>query len=181
MPQDLVELERRLARVEAHERIGALMAEYLYLVDRKPDPDRIAALFSEDAIWEPRGNLALEQQPSCGREAIRELFAGIPKAMPFLAHFITNASIDVAADAQTAHGRWHTFELLTMASPAEQIVQLAWYENDFAREGEEWKIKQIRFEDSLSFPFAEGWEATRFVSLVTGVSFPHPGPKASAA
>jgi ketosteroid isomerase-like protein len=175
MPEE-TDVARRVARLEAEQEIERLMAEYLYLVDREPDPDRIAALFSEDGVWEPRGNLAVDQQTARGRAAVRELFAGVAGAMPFLAHFITNAAVEVADDGRTARGRWHTFELMSLADPPVQVVQLAWYENDFVREGEEWRIAHIRFEDSLSFPFSEGWGATRFVSLVTGQSHPYPGP-----
>lgn len=170
------DLERRVAQLEAREQIEAVMAEYLYLADRNPDPDRIAALFTAEAVWEPRGNLAVEQVPTHGREAIRELFAALPATMSFGAHFITNAVVEVAADLGSAHGRWHTLELLTKENPTVQVFQLAWYENDFVREGEEWKLSHIRFEDSLSFPFTEGWAETRFVSLVSGESFPWPGP-----
>ncbi len=174
------DLERRVARLEARERIEAVMAEYLYLSDRELDPDRIAALFTAEATWEPRGNLAVEQVPTHGREAIRELFAALPGMMSFGAHFITNAVVEVSADLASARGRWHTLELLTKENPTVQVLQLAWYENDFVREGEEWKIDRIRFEDSLSFPFTEGWAETRFVSLVSGESFPWPGPAAGA-
>lgn len=172
------DIERRLVRLESQREIEALMAEYLYLVDREPDADRIAELFSEDGVWEPRGNLAVDQQASRGREQIRRLFAGVGGSMPFLAHFITNAKIEVADDLRTAHGRWHAFELMTMTMKDDpvQVVQLAWYENDFVREDDRWRIAHIRFEDSLSFPFEEGWSATRFVSLVTGESHPYPGP-----
>lgn len=174
------DVERRLARLESRGEIEALMAEYLYLVDRDPDPDRIAALFSAEAVWEPRGNLALEQPISRGREEIRGLFTAVPESMPFLAHYITNGAVEVADDLDSARGRWHTFELLSIKDPPVQVVQLAWYQNDFVREGGEWKISHIRFEDTLSFPFSEGWSETRFVSLVSGQSFPHPGPAAGA-
>lgn len=170
------DLERRVAKLEAAREIEALMAEYLYLVDREPDPDRIAALFTADAVWEPRGNLAVDQSPARGREEIRELFAAVPGGMPFLAHYITNASVRLAADLESAHGRWHAFELMTLKEPPVQMVQLAWYENDFVREDGRWRIAHIRFEDSLSFPYLEGWAETRFVSLVTGESHPYPGP-----
>lgn len=174
-------LERRVARLEARQQIEAVMAEYLHLADRNPDPDRIAALFCEDAVWEPRGNLAIEQQPTHGREAIRELFGALPQTMSFGAHFITNAVVEIDEEMNTAHGRWHSFELLTKENPQMQVVCLAWYENDFVREGEEWKIKHIRFEDELSFPYLDGWAETRFVSLVSGESFPHPGPAVSGS
>jgi hypothetical protein len=170
------ELEGRILRLEAESEIKALMAEYLYLVDREPDPDRIAALFTVDGVWEPRGNLAVDQSPARGRDGVRELFAAVPEGMPFLAHYITNASVTVDPDAERAHGRWHAFELMTLKEPSVQMVQLAWYENDFAREDGRWRISHIRFEDSLSFPYLEGWAETRFVSLVTGESHPYPGP-----
>jgi ketosteroid isomerase-like protein len=167
-------LEQRLDRIESREEIEGVMAEYLYLADRDPDADKIAALFTEAATWEPRGNFALEQSPTHGRAAIRELFAGLGGTMSFGAHFITNAVVEV--DGDSAHGRWHTLELLTKENPTVQIMQTAWYENDFERVDGRWRIGHIRFEDTLSFPFVEGWAETRFVSLVSGESFPHPGP-----
>jgi ketosteroid isomerase-like protein len=174
-----LDLEGRLERIESREEIEAVMAEYLYLADRDPDADKIAALFTEGAIWEPRGNFALEQTPTHGRAAIRELFAGLAGTMSFGAHFITNAVVDVDVVGATAHGRWHTLELLTKENPTVQILQTAWYENDFERVDGRWLIKHIRFEDTLSFPFVEGWAETRFVSLVSGERFPHPGPAAT--
>lgn len=173
------DLEGRLERIESREEIEAVMAEYLYLADRDPDADKIAALFTEEAIWEPRGNFALEQAPTHGRAAICELFAGLAGTMSFGAHFITNAVVDVDVEGATAHGRWHTLELLTKENPTVQILQVAWYENDFERVDGRWLIKHIRFEDTLSFPFVEGWAQTRFVSLVSGERFPHPGPTAA--
>jgi ketosteroid isomerase-like protein len=174
-----LDLEGRLERIESREEIEAVMAEYLYLADRDPDADKIAALFTEGATWEPRGNFALEQTPTHGRAAIRELFAGLAGTMSFGAHFITNAVVDVDVAGATAHGRWHTLELLTKENPTVQILQIAWYENDFERVDGRWLIKHIRFEDTLSFPFVEGWAQTRFVSLVSGERFPHPGPAAT--
>ena len=173
------DLARRVARLEAREEIGELMAAYLYLADRDPDADKIADLFSEDAIWEPRGNFALEQEASHGRETIRALFAALPQTMSFGAHFITNSVVEIADDLETARGRWHTFELLTKENPTVQLAQIAWYDNDFVRVDGRWRIERIRFEDTLSFPFVEGWAETRFVSLVSGESFPHPGPGAA--
>lgn len=173
------DLARRVARLEAREEIGELMAEYLYLADRDPDADKVAALFAEDAVWEPRGNFALEQEPSEGREAIRELFAALPQTMSFGAHYVTNAVIEVGADLETARGRWHTLELLTKENPTVELAAVAWYDNDFVRVDGRWRFQRIRFEDALCFPFAEGWSETRFVSLVSGERFPHPGPGAA--
>jgi hypothetical protein len=170
------DFERRLDRLESIQEIEGLMAEYLYLVDREPDPERIAALFSADAIWEPRGNLALDQDASRGREEIRDLFSAVSDSMPFLAHYITNCSIELAEDHKTARGRWHAFELMSLTEPAVEVVQLARYENDFVRADDGWRLQHIRFEDTLSFPYLDGWAETRFVSLVSGRSFPHPGP-----
>lgn len=172
-------LAERLERIESRTEIEGVMAEYLYLADRDPDADKIAALFTAEAIWEPRGNFALEQAPTHGRAAIRELFAGLGGTMSFGAHFITNAVVEIEPGGAAAHGRWHTLELLTKENPTVEIFQVAWYENDFERVDGRWRISHIRFEDTLSFPFVEGWAETRFVSLVSGERFPHPGPSAA--
>src|SRR4051794_25836036 len=174
-----VSVAERLDRIESREEIEAVMAEDPYLADRDPDADKIAALFTVEAIWEPRGNFALEQTPTHGQAAIRELFAGLGATMSFGAHFITNSVIEIEPGATRAHGRWHTLELLTKENPTVEIFQVAWYENDFERVDGRWRISHIRFEDTLSFPFTEGWSETRFVSLVSGESFPHPGPAAA--
>ena len=51
----LVEMEQRVRDLEAADEIRNLKAEYAAACDDNYDPDRIAALFIEDATWESPG------------------------------------------------------------------------------------------------------------------------------
>ena len=98
------DLERRVARLEAREEIGEVMAEYLYLADRDPDADKIAAVQRGCGLGAAR-QLRARTQPTHGREAIRELFAGLSETMSFGAHYVTNPVIEIDEDLERAHGR----------------------------------------------------------------------------
>jgi len=171
---DIAALTARLAQLEAKEAIAAVMAEYAFKVDHHLPADEIAELFTEDAVWEARGNLA-EFGVTRGRSAIRDLFASLPESLSFTAHYLTNPHITVNADATAGRGRWHTFELSTTTTgEGEQICMVAWYDNDFVKVDDAWKISHIRFEDIAVFPFSEGWLRTRYISPITLARTPHP-------
>ncbi len=159
---------RRLEVLEAKEHIATVMAEYLFQVDRPRDRDVLSELFARGAVWEALGNLA-EMGITTSRDAIVDMLVALPETLSFTAHFIGNPVIDVAADATTGRGRWHTLELMSKGGddPAE-IVCVAWYDNEFVREEGKWRISHVRYEDSLVFPFTEGWRDTRYVSMLTG-------------
>lgn len=168
----LEDLIQKVNRLEADREIRAVMAEYLYRVDRSEPAEAIAELFTEDAVWEARGHLA-EFGTTQGRRAIADMFAGLPGSLPFTAHFVTNPVVVVSEDATTARGRWHTLELATTADPSEQLVMVAWYDNDFVRVGDTWQIHHVRYEDSVVFPYADGWIDTRYISSLTLERIPH--------
>jgi ketosteroid isomerase-like protein len=67
----LERMERRLQALEDAEAIRNLKARYAALCDDQYDADGIAALFTEDALWESPALGRFE-----GREAIRGFFRG---------------------------------------------------------------------------------------------------------
>jgi SnoaL-like domain len=159
---------RRIEVLEAKDQIATVMAEYLFQVDRPRDRDVLNQLFAANAVWEALGNLS-EMGVTTSREAIVEMLVALPDTLSFTAHFIGNPVIEVSDDVMTGRGRWHTLELMSKGGdePAE-IVCVAWYDNEFVHEGGKWRLSHIRYEDSLVFPFTEGWRDTRYVSLLTG-------------
>lgn len=169
------ELVQRVQRLEAREQIASVMAEYLYQVDRPRQRHVLATLFADDAVWEAQGNLS-EMGTTTSGKAIVDMLVSVPETLPYTAHFITNPVIDMAPDGASARGRWHTLELIAKGgeAPAE-LVCIAWYDNDFVRRDGRWQISHVRYEDSLVFPFDEGWHDVRYVSLVTGERTGHQG------
>jgi hypothetical protein len=168
--------QRRLEALEAKDQIATVMAEYLYQVDRSRDRLVLNGLFSDGAVWEACGNLS-EMGVTTSREAIVDMLVALPETLSFTAHFIGNPVIEVASDARTGRGRWHTLELMSKGGdkPAE-VVCIAWYDNEFVRQDGRWQISHVRYEDSLVFPFTEGWRDTRYVSLLSGERISQPTP-----
>src|SRR5690349_24045028 len=94
---DLARLERRLQALEDAEAIRNLKARYAALCDEQYDADRIAMLFTEDALWESPGLGRFE-----GREAIRGFFRGASSIFSFAIHYSLNGQIEVEGDAAQA-------------------------------------------------------------------------------
>ena len=95
-------LERRLRALEDAEAIRNLKARYAAHCDDNYNPDAIAALFTEDAVWESPSLGRFE-----GREAIRDFFVGASKIFTFAIHYSLNGQIQVDGDA--AKAQWYLF------------------------------------------------------------------------
>jgi ketosteroid isomerase-like protein len=162
----LAAVEERLDRADSQRAIAHLMYRYIYACDELKDADRIAELFTEDAVWEGQGNFA-EFGSTVGRDAIREMFVENPTMLPFTAHFLTNPVIGLSMDGEKGWGQWHTLEAATLREGRAQVWMAAWYDNDFVRVDGDWRIRRIRYRDRFVAPYEEGWLRTRYVSPLT--------------
>ncbi len=70
--------------------IRHLKARYAAYCDDQYNPEGLAALFTEDAVWESQGLGRFE-----GRDAIREFFRGASQLFTFAIHYSLNGQIDV--------------------------------------------------------------------------------------
>jgi hypothetical protein len=159
-------LEERLWRVEARQAVEHLMYHYIRGCDLLKDATYISSLFTEDAVWEGQGHLA-EFGRTVGREEIRQMFVENPTMLPFTAHYLTNAVVTLSLDGTKAYGQWHTLEAATLKGGAAQVWMLAFYDNDFLREGDDWRIRHIRYRDMCVVPYEDGWLKTEYVSPLT--------------
>ena len=75
--------------------------------DDQYNPDGLAALFTEDAVWESQGFGRFE-----GRDAIRAFFRGASQLFTFAIHYSLNGQIDVQGD--TARAQWYLFMPCTL-------------------------------------------------------------------
>jgi hypothetical protein len=154
-------LERRLAEVEAVQAIQNLKSEYGTLADArytrsgvKDQPevdriaDRIAALFSEDGVWD--GGAALGRCE--GRDAIRERFR--EPTLLFSWHFFVKPEIRVSG--RTAMGTWDVLALCT--SPDGRALWMVGAEHDeYACVDGVWLHTRMRLEPTLMAPHETGW------------------------
>lgn len=149
-------IETRLARLEAVERIRNLKGRYCRLCDGDHaggfDPEKIAALFTEDGVWDAGPGMRFE-----GRSAIAQFFAAIPASMGFARHHATNPEINVAADAMSAVGRWHLFEPATLRDGDRAFWIFGRYEDAYVRVGSEWLFRSVRVDILANAPYETGW------------------------
>lgn len=159
-------LQVRLDRADAERAIAHVMYRYIYACDELKDANRIASYFTEDAIWEGRGNFA-EFGQTVGRDAIHQMFVDNPVMLPFTAHFLSNPIVGLSYDGNEGWGQWHVLEAATLRDKSAQVWIAAWYENDFVKVGDDWRIKHIRYTDSFVVPYEEGWLKARYVSPIS--------------
>jgi ketosteroid isomerase-like protein len=151
----LERLERRLQALEDAEAIRNLKARYAALCDQQYDADGIAALFTEDALWDSPGLGRFE-----GREAIWNFFLGASGIFSFAIHYSLNGQIEVEGDMARAH--WHLFTPCTVAAGNQAMWRASIDHETYARVNGIWMFASKRSEPLMNAPFETGWADTRF-------------------
>jgi uncharacterized protein (TIGR02246 family) len=154
-PARIERLERRLQVLEDAEAIRNLKARYAALCDRQYDADRIAALFTEDALWDSPGLGRFE-----GREAIRNFFQGASKIFSFAIHYSLNGQIEIGDD--TARAQWYLFMPCLVAAGNRAMWRASIDHETYARVDGTWMFRTKRSEPLMNVPFETGWAQTRF-------------------
>ena len=137
------DIEKRLSRMEDIEAIKQLIARYAKAADHNGDPAMMAPCFSADAVWNCEGIGRWE-----GRDAV---VAGLREtctvALPWALHYMTQPTITVAEDGQTAAGEYYLWELAKVTpeggGAAEDTWIGGWYESQFRKENGAWLFNHI--------------------------------------
>src|SRR5882757_8807385 len=151
----LERLERRLQALEDAEAIRNLKARYAALCDDNYNANGIAALFTEDAVWDSPGLGRFE-----GRDAIRDFFRGAGGIFSFAIHYSLNGQIHV--DGDTAHAQWYLFMPCTLADGNRAMWRASIEHEHYRRVDDAWLYTEKRSRPLMNSPFAEGWARTRF-------------------
>ena len=150
------ELRDRVRHLEDIEALRNLKAEYAAACDDNYDPDRLAALFVEDATWESQGMGRYE-----GREAIREFFRGISGHFVFALHYGLNPQIEVTGD--TAWGRWYLFMPCTVGDTGKAMWRAGLDEEEYVRVQGKWMYQSKKSVPFFHTTFEEGWAKRQFI------------------
>ncbi|HTY56039.1 MAG TPA: nuclear transport factor 2 family protein [Candidatus Binataceae bacterium] len=150
------DLEERIQRIEDIEAIRKLKARYCAFCDNGYDAHGLAALFTEDAVWDGGAFGYFE-----GRKAIHDFFAGISKRLSFAMHYVMNPLIDVEGDHAT--GRWYLFEPCTFDG-SEPVWGAAYYDDRYIKVGGVWKFQSVKITSSFWTPYEQGWVKKRSVA-----------------
>ena len=154
------DLEARIQRLEDIEAIRQLKAHYCAACDDSYDADRLAALFTEDAVWDGGRTFGVAE----GREAIRAHFRGASDRVTIARHQVMNPIIDI--DGDRASGHWLLFQPCTAAGTGgtEQAVWLAaTYTDGYARTDDGWLIARTEIDVAFFTPFDAGWARQPFL------------------
>jgi uncharacterized protein (TIGR02246 family) len=149
------ELLLRIDRLEAIEQIRRLKAQYFAYCDNNYDPDGIASLFTEDAVWEG-GSFGHYK----GREEIREHFQRVSREIVFAAHLGMNAIIDVNGDTASAQWRMIMPSVVVEKGAKEARWLLVAYDDAFAKLHGSWLFTASRNRINFYTPHLDSWAET---------------------
>ena len=152
----LEEMETRLKRIEDIEAIKALKTRYCLYCDDSYNVEGLASLFTEDAVWD--GGI---RGKAVGKQEIRDFFTTARQRLPFAVHMVMNPLIEVDGDQAT--GVWYLFQACTYTQDDQAVWGSARYDEEYVREGGQWKFKSLRLTSNFWTPFDQGWAKAKFV------------------
>ena len=151
----LEELAGRIQVLEDIEAVKKLKARYCNAADAG-DKDLFLGCFTSDATWDGGESFGRYE----GRDAIRGLFESLPKVISFG----DSIKVLIEVDGDRATGRWYLLEPCTMLEGGEQaVLGSAFYDEEYVKEGGEWKIATLKLTPAFWSPFDQGWVKHRFV------------------
>ena len=157
--------EERIQILEDIESIKKLKASYCYWADAgiagdASQMDALIAHFTEDEPWADFGPFGLHK----GKEAVSTFFKNVVvSTLSYSAHMVCNPIIEV--DGSEARGRWYVDVPCTLRGTDRAVWLQARYEEEYVKEGGEWKWKSITTRFDFVTPFDEGWAKTPMVAM----------------
>lgn len=152
-----MDIETRLRRLEDIEAVKQLKYRYCAACDADYDCDRLAALFTKDAVWEG-GEFGVYT----GREAIREFFAGAPKLIAFAVHYVTNPIVEIDGDRAT--GEWFLWEPIVFSQGKRAMWLAATYHDHYRREKGQWLFERVALKLRMLTPYEKGFAKARLAT-----------------
>ena len=158
-------VEDRIQIIEDVESIKKLKASYCYWVDAgiagdAPQMDELVAHFTENEPWADFGPFGLHK----GKEAVGAFFREVVVGtLSYSAHMVSNPIIEV--DGSKATGKWYVDVPCTLRGAKRPLWLQAKYNEEYVKEGGQWRWKSIATRFDFITPFDEGWVKTPVVSM----------------
>lgn len=151
-------LEERIRRLEDIEALKQLKSRYARYCDDDYDAERLAPLFTEDAIWDGGALGRFES-----RGAIRAFFAGASSVMPFAIHYVTNSVLEVDGDGAT--GSWYLWQPCVHANGNQALWLAGRYDDVYRREQGAWRFSHVTLDLKMLSPYEAGWSQARVIEV----------------
>ena len=157
-PMTDTDLQQRVQRLEDIEAIKVLKSRYAAFCDDGYDPDGLAPLFTEDAVWDGGALGRFE-----GRDAIRKFFSGASRAVPFAIHHVTNPAIEVEGNRGT--GFWYLWQPCVFAEGNQALWMAGPYRDRYRREDGRWLFERVEIKLRMLSPYEAGFASARLVEV----------------
>ncbi|MEN3951683.1 nuclear transport factor 2 family protein [Iodidimonas sp. SYSU 1G8] len=153
-------LEDRIRRLEDIEAIRQLKARYCQACDDDHNPDKVAACFVPDGLWEGK-NIGVYAK---SHDAIKAYIGGVRASgrMRNSAHMVTNPIIQVTGDRAT--GEWRFIMLFTGKINDGSLQYhriIGFYEEEYVRVDGRWLFEGLHVTVEESGPYST--EDSKFV------------------
>ena len=152
------DVERRIKLLEEIEAIKKMKAEYVLACDERRWDDAMRYFSSQPIVdFGPFGRFE-------SWEEVEKFFkVTMPVTISFTIHRLSNPIIEVNGD--TAKGTWYCEIPSTHIPTNKAILQSGTYEDDYIKEGGEWKHKRLNLKYSYITEFGEGWVKKNMVPI----------------
>lgn len=150
--------EQRLLWLANIEEIKQLKARYARACDNDYEADTLAAMFTDDAVWDGAFMGRAE-----GKDGIREFFVNASSLVGFAVHGVSNPIIEINGDE--ASGHWYLHQPMVMKGAALAYWFVAQYEDIYVRTSDGWKFKSVLLKPRAFSPYEEGFGKTLMADL----------------
>ena len=142
-------LDELVAVLRDKAEIERLVRIYADVCDEDYNPDKLAELFTEDAVWEASSESGTSDfGVHRGRAAIREFFAGVSSEIVHAHHIVMSPEIDVVEPGRSATGRWNTMVWMRLredplGQPGEAKLISSVYQHEYRHTDDGWRIAHL--------------------------------------
>ena len=144
---------------DADERaIERLVRTYADVCDLGYDPELLAPLFAEDAVWASTSeNGTSDFGVYTGKVAIRAFFAGVSSQIVFAHHIVMSPEIEVLVPHESAIGRWNTIVAMKLVDDSyrehddEAKLMTAVYTHQYRCTNSVWQISRLDVHTRFDF------------------------------
>lgn len=140
-------LEAKVQDLSDREAIRSLRFRYHECINSET-LDAIPDLFSEDATldFDYLGR-------ATGRAQLSEFFRNVENLLSFVKQFMHNHAVEIDGDT----GRGYAYLEAKTISNGEAYFVAARYDDEYVRQGGQWKFKKMSLTPYFTVPFKEGW------------------------
>ena len=157
----LEDLAARIRYLEDIEAIKVIKARYCAYCDAGYDPEGIAALFTDDGVWDGGRTFGRRE----GKVAIRRHFEAASQRISIARHQVMNPIIEVDGDEATAE--WLLFQPCTIPATGDDPAQALWlaatYHDRYRRVADQWLVSQMVIDVAFFTSYEQGWANEQYL------------------